>query len=154
MSSNVPGGRLARVDPEAESTDPDLPPFIAVPPGAPAYYGFPVLQGSEIDGFTFGVITDPNDEAGATWGDAYVIAPNGSRAGIVWQAGAGDPTVICPPSEGRWGVYGFAFQEPIRSDQDLIAALHSVLPNLKEYYAVASRECPESTRPFPPESEA
>jgi hypothetical protein len=143
-------GQVARVDPEAESEDDELPAFIAAPKGAPAYYGFPILEGSEKDGFRFGAITDPRGDTPKNWGDAYVVAPNGSRAGIVWQAGAGEPSVVNPPSEGRWGVYGFHFSAPIQSDQDLIQCLHAVLPDLKAFYEAAAVSHPESTRPSPP----
>jgi hypothetical protein len=143
-------GQRPRIDPDAESADEELPAFIAPPKGAPAYYGFALLDSSEKDGFTFGAITDPRGEKPKNWGDAFVVAPNGSRAGIVWQAGTGDPSIVSPPSEGRWGVYGFHFSAPIQSDKDLIQCLHSVLPDLKAFYEAAAVSNPESTRPFPP----
>jgi len=146
----IPDGQIARVDPEAESADDDLPAFIAPPKGAPAYYGFPILGESEKDGFRFGAITDPRGDTPKKWGDAYVIAPNGSRAGIVWRAGKGETSVVSPPSEGRWGVYGFHFLAPIQSDQELIQCLHSVLPELKAFYEAAAASHPESTRAYPP----
>jgi len=132
-------GVRARVDPAAPSESPDLPVFIARPKDAPVYFGFPILEGSEQDGFVFGVITDPK---GASWGDAYVIAPDGWRAGIVWQI-TGDPDpLVCAPSATRWGVYAFRFDTPMDSDQDLIRNLHAVLPQLKVYYAAARTNFP------------
>ena len=110
--SSVAPGYAAVVDPEAESASSDLPEFIAVPADAPAYYGFPLLQGSELEGWAFGVITSPVGDEPRVWGDAYVVAPDGSRAGIVWRA-AGDPEpgIVCPASEGCWGVYGLSFRQ-------------------------------------------
>lgn len=145
MRKSFSEGQQIRVDEAAESALPDMPAFLAPPQNAPAYHGFPILKGSLIDGFTFGSITEPNGSEPASWGDAFVVAPDGSRAGIVWQA-EGDPSpIVCDPSPGRWGVYAFRFQEPVRSEQDLIHNLHSVLPQLKAFYAAALASHPEST---------
>jgi hypothetical protein len=150
MTDEPPKGQRARIDEAARSADPSLPAFIARPPNAPVYYGFPILENSELEGFVFGTVTEPS---GAEWGDAYVIAPNGSRAGIVWQLGEGEPTVVVEPCEGRWGVYGFCFRRPIRSDLELVAHLHAVLPRLEEYFREAGIACPESTRAISSTSE-
>lgn len=129
----------AVVDPAAESTSPDLPAFIAAPAGAPAYHGFPLLSASELEGWTFGVITSPVGNEPRVWGDAYVVAPDGARAGIVWQAsGDPEPSIIFPPSERRWGVYRLTFRHPVRTEQDLIRNLHEWLPQLKAYRKAAS----------------
>jgi hypothetical protein len=146
MNGPTHKGQPLRLDEEASSADPALPAFIARPPNSPAYYGFPLLKDSEIDGFVFGTITEPNGIEPAEWGDAYVVAPNGSRAGIVWQVGNGDPSVEIEPSEGRWGVYRFYFDVPITSETELVTRLHSILPDLKAYYAAAEASHPESTR--------
>jgi len=138
-------GQSVRVDPSAESADPSLPPFISTPEGAPVYHGFPLLANSEKEGFSFGVITEPNGTTPATWGDAFVVAPDGSRAGVVWQAEGEPMLVLCKPSPGRWGVYAFRFQHPVLNERDLIQNLHEVLPQLKALYAAALVEYPEST---------
>jgi hypothetical protein len=44
-------GQVAREDPGAVSAISGLPAFIARPKSAPAYYGFPLLPDSEMDGF-------------------------------------------------------------------------------------------------------
>jgi hypothetical protein len=128
-------GQVAREDPSAVSARPGLPAFLAPPAGAPAYYGFPLLPQSEKEGFVFGVITSPRP--GATWGDAYVQAPDGSRAGIVWVTESPVTEVVLPPEPTRWGVYQFHFEPPVDSDADLIQRLHAILPRLKELYAAA-----------------
>jgi len=138
-------GQSVRVDRLAESADPNLPAFIATPKGMPVYYGFPVLAHSEKEGFSFGVITEPNGETPASWGDAFVVAPDGSRAGIVWQAEGEPAPIVCPPTPGRWGVYAFRFSRPVRNERDLIENLHEVLPQIKAFYAAALAEHPEST---------
>jgi hypothetical protein len=137
MNENIPPreGRPLRLDPHAESTLPDLPAFIGRPAGAVPYHGFPLLPHSEIDGFAFGVISEPGGDSPASWGDAFVVAPDGSRAGIVWGSGGPDVQVVVPPDATRWGVYYFRFDQPVRSDADLIRNLHSALPRLKEFYA-------------------
>lgn len=154
MKQPLHEGQRVRVDENAESASPELPAFLAPPMNAPAYHGFPLLEGSELEGFKFGAITEPNGMEPASWGDAFVVAPDGSRAGIVWQADGSPMPVVCAPSLGRWGVYAFRFKEPVRSEQDLIRNLHAVLPQLKAYYAVALTDHPESTNggSLPPEA--
>lgn len=116
MSATPNEGQRARLDPTAESADPELPAFLATPKESPAYHGFTLLAGSEKDGFAFGVITEPRGAEPAQWGDAFVIAPDGSRAGIVWTAqGDPSPNVMIEPEPGRWGVYGFRFDHPVCS---------------------------------------
>lgn len=75
-------GRPVALDPTARSADPSLPPFLAPPPGAPVYYGFPVLDGVEAEGWRLGLITS---SINTLTGDAYVIAPDGQLAGLVWR---------------------------------------------------------------------
>src|SRR4029077_14218638 len=82
-------GRPLAIDHKAASISPTEPAFIARPEGTPVYHGFVVLDDVTVGGFTLGKITDwaaaPSDT-----GDAFVIAPDGSRAGIVWE--------VCDPA--------------------------------------------------------
>ena len=80
-------GHPLALDPEAISTDPELPAFLRPTKGAPAYYGFPLLSGIECDGFELGMITDFIRESDAVEGSLYIVAPDGSRAGVVWCTG-------------------------------------------------------------------
>lgn len=73
--------------------DPSAPPskkgqpFFIRNEGEQVYTGFPLIPETETDGFIYGAITDflePDSEEGCTSGDAYVQAPDGSRAGIDW----------------------------------------------------------------------
>jgi hypothetical protein len=136
-TKQLPEGHWAREDAAAVSASPHLPAFIARPPGSPAYYGFPLLADSEKDGFIFGIISDVRGDPPPSWGDAYVVAPDGSRAGIEWRMTGADVKVALPPEPGRWGVYVFRFVHPVRSEEDLIKNLHAVLPHLKQFYAAA-----------------
>jgi hypothetical protein len=114
-----PRGRPLAVDKNAASADPSAPAFVARPEGAPVYHGFPLLEDVEVDGFRLGVITDflavPD-----TAGDAFVVAPDGSRAGIVWEAECNEPyfTEVLPPDPGRWGVWGVGLSVPLGSKED------------------------------------
>jgi hypothetical protein len=131
------GGQVLREDQSAVSSRAGMPAFLAPPADAPAYYGFPLLPNSEKDGFAFGAITTPRAGASAVWGDAYVVAPDGSRAGIVWVTEGPVTEVVFPPEPTRWGVYQFRFEQAVESDADLVRNLHAILPRLKELYAAA-----------------
>lgn len=130
-------GKLIRLDPTAESALPDLVAFLSRPADAPVYHGFPLVEESRIDGWVFGAISDYQDSKGCDWGDAFVVAPDGTRAGIVWQVDHFEPQVVCPPDDGRWGVYGFAYPTPIRTTGDFVRMCHSFLPELKRRHAAA-----------------
>jgi hypothetical protein len=77
-------GRPLKLDPLAESASQTEPAFIARPAGAPVYHGFEVLVDVVVGGFTFGKITDFERET-CDEGDAFVVAPDNSRAGLVWE---------------------------------------------------------------------
>jgi hypothetical protein len=86
-----------------DSANPELPAFLARPQGAPVCHGFPVIDGAVASGFRLGMITDFLSEP-AREGDAYVIAPDGSRAGLVWESGYGPYfEEVRAPDQGRRG---------------------------------------------------
>src|ERR1700736_1999109 len=106
LMDNMPKGRPLAIDATARSASPTEPAFIARPDGAPVYYGFVVLDDVDADGFTLGKITDWEAEPCET-GDAFVIAPDGSRAGLVWEVCDSPYFQEVMPIEGdRWGVWG------------------------------------------------
>lgn len=124
-------GLPLRLDPEALSTNPEYPPFAARPTGAPVYNGFPVLDDVEVDGFTLGMISDWEAEP-SDYGDAFVVAPDGSRAGLMWE--------ICPERRvreavglepDRWGIWDVTFPRPMRTRADARQNLALVLPDLR-----------------------
>src|SRR5438445_2771938 len=85
MSRDVePKGKPVAIDRSAISASPTEPAFVAPPKGAPVYHGFVVLDDVSVEGFTFGAITDFEAEP-CDVGDAFVVAPDGSRAGLVWK---------------------------------------------------------------------
>lgn len=131
-------GKPLRLETAAESAPPDLPAFLSPPKGAPVYHGFPVVEETRIEGWVFGTISDYQDSRGCEWGDAFVIAPDGTRAGIVWEVDDFEPQVVCPPDKDRWGVYGFAYPTPIRTTDDFVKMCHSFLPELRRRQAAVT----------------
>jgi hypothetical protein len=125
-------GKRVLTDRSAASASPDLPAFIARPEGTPVYHGFPLIEETLTDGWCFGAISAfEDDPEGCEWGDGFVVAPDGSRAGIVWGVGSFATYEICAPTPDRWGVYGVAFARPVRSIDDLVECFRAVLPDLK-----------------------
>lgn len=129
-------GREILVDPKATSADPKVLAFIARPEGAPVYYGFPILDDVEVDGFKLGMICG----FGGDWsngdgmdGDAFVVAPDNSRCGLVWDVGSNnDPfEEVCVPDPNRWGVWGVRFEWPMTSRENARKNLNAVLPELR-----------------------
>jgi hypothetical protein len=95
------------LDPTATTADADLPAFMTPPASANVYHGFPLLEQTRREGWCLGAITDPfepDTPEGCTIGDLFVEAPDGSRAGLVWNV---DPqpryAVVRPPEGRRWG---------------------------------------------------
>lgn len=126
--------RPLAVDHNAQSVSPTEPAFIARPKGAPVYHGFVILEDVVVDGFTLGKITDWEAEPCDT-GDAFVISPDGSRAGIVWEV-CYPPHFqeVMPIEADRWGVWGVGFALPMDSE-NARKNLDSILPELKLRWA-------------------
>jgi hypothetical protein len=125
--------RPIRIDPNAASAREGEPAFAARPTGAPAYHGFPVLSDIEVDGFVLGEITGFE---GQEDGDAFVVAPDGSRAGLVWALGdrASVEGRAFPGAAvtGRWGVYHVTFPRPFDSPEAYRQNLADIVPRLRE----------------------
>jgi hypothetical protein len=132
MTGYKADGEPLAVDCDAVSADPSAPAFVARPPGAPVYYGFTILEDVVIDGFTLGIITAFEDEP-AEWGDAFVIAPDNSRAGLVWERGdQQEVSEICAPEPSRWGVWGVWFPYPMDGHDNARRNLAFCLPEMKK----------------------
>jgi hypothetical protein len=124
-------GRPVAVDPTAASASSHVPAFIAPPAGAPVYHGFQVLEDVVVDGFIFGKITDFEAEPCAE-GDAFVIAPDNSRAGLVWEVGEQvSISEVLPIERTRWGVWAVSFPHPMNSRANARRNLELILPELK-----------------------
>jgi len=124
-------GLPLRLDPAADSESDERPGFLAPPPSAPPYHGFPVFEDVTVDGFTLGLITDSFANQ-CMWGDAFVIAPDGRRAGLVWSVDGKAFFETYRPSEGqRFGVFGVGVQHRPCSPEEGRAFLCEVLPRVK-----------------------
>lgn len=133
--SESPQGHPLAVDAEAATAQFGLPGFLARPEGAPVYHGFPVLDGVAVEGFRLGTIIDFEAEDDPTGGDAFVIAPDDSRAGLVWErASAAFVEEILPPGPDRWGVWHVGFPYRMQTRADAQRNLEAVLPLLKEHW--------------------
>jgi hypothetical protein len=131
-NSDGPQGIPLRLDTGAESADPSLPAFLARPANAPVYHGFPILEESRTaDGWCFGTITDFDERGGSEFGDAFVVAPDNTRAGIIWQVGPPNLEVCKPPDENRWGVFNVWVARAVRQTSDLVGQLQVWLPELR-----------------------
>ena len=127
-----PTGRPLALDPAAESVARNQPAFIAPPAGAPAYFGFQVMEDVVVEGFTLGKISDFEAEP-STEGDAFVIAPDGSRAGLVWEVS--ETTYfeqVCPLEPRRWGVWAVSFPFAMDGRDNARRNLEFILPQLSE----------------------
>lgn len=124
-------GRPLAVYHSAESESKGVPAFIAPPAGAPVYYGFQILHGVSVDGFTLGKITDFEAEP-CEYGDAFVVAPDNSRAGLVWEVSVNHHFLeICPMEPTRWGVWDVTFRQPMTSLANAQKNLEAIIPELK-----------------------
>jgi hypothetical protein len=125
-------GQPLAIDPEAASTSPNAPAFIAPPEGSPAYHGFPLLQDVTVEGFTLGKISDFEAKP-CSEGDAFVVAPDDSRAGLVWEVSQQSHFYeVLPFEAGRWGVWDVAFPHPMNTRENARKNLEFILPALKQ----------------------
>jgi hypothetical protein len=128
-------GKPILQDPDAESSEPGKPAFLARPEGAPVYHGFPIIEETRTDGWCFGAITGFEEAAdGCDYGDGFVVAPDGSRAGLMWGVGDSPVREVSGPEEGRWGVYEVSFPKVIRTVEDLVECFRAVLPELQRIH--------------------
>jgi hypothetical protein len=124
-------GLPIKQDPEALSAS-DLPAFLDRPSGAPVYHGFCIWEDVQVAGFTFGVITDFEETETAS-GDAFVIAPDNSRAGLVWSI-SDTPYFdeVLAPDQARWGVWAVGFEGPMKTKEDAHRNLARIVPRLRQ----------------------
>ncbi|HEV2297004.1 MAG TPA: hypothetical protein VGR72_00620 [Candidatus Acidoferrales bacterium] len=126
-------GQPLAIDQSAKSARPGMPAFLSKPEGAPVYHGFPILEDVEVDGFKFGMITDFLLRADAVEGDSFVVAPDGSRGGMVWKVALEERFIeLLPIEKDRWGVWEVTFPYPMRTRRDAKRNLKVIVPRLKE----------------------
>ena len=128
---NRPRGRRIALDPLAKSASRTEPAIIAKPEGAPMYHGFQILSDVVVEGFMFGKISDFDTEP-CTEGDAFVVAPDNSRAGLVWEVcGNSYFQEVCPADSNRWGVWPASFPHPMTNHENVRRNFEHILPQLK-----------------------
>ncbi|MCU1286913.1 MAG: 3-deoxy-8-phosphooctulonate synthase [Acidobacteriales bacterium] len=144
MSKNI--GRPLAYDSNAASASDGVPGFIARPEGTPVYHGFRILEDVQVEGFRFGMIT--NFEAQETnEGDAFVVAPDDSRAGLVWDIGSNlNFEEVLPFEASRWGVWAVSLPHPMRTRDDAKKNLESIVPALKEKWQEWLKKFPGERR--------
>jgi len=103
------------------------------------YHGYVIVPDTCVDGWCLGVMSNHEDPHGVDSGDAFVVAPDGSRADLLWQVGTEPVEQILPADDQRWGVFAVSFPFPVRNGADLARAFHSVLPMLKDAFAGVRR---------------
>ncbi|MBZ5637162.1 MAG: 3-deoxy-8-phosphooctulonate synthase [Acidobacteriia bacterium] len=86
------------------------------------------------DNWRYGAITAFQGLNPRVAGDGFVVAPDNSRAGLVWSVGSFPTEVISEPTPERWGVYSIAFPRAVSTIEDLVACFRHVLPELKSIY--------------------
>lgn len=120
------------LDLRAETADSSRPAFMAPPEGAPPFHGFAVLDDVCVEGFCWGGITDFERDPGRESGDAFIVAPDGSRAGLEWRVD--DETWLLemsPPNERRWGVYLAGIERPLVDRSSARRVLADLVPLLR-----------------------
>lgn len=106
------------------------------------YGQFPLIPETNIDGWCYGAITEFEDPKGCTDGDGFVQAPDGSRAGLVWdyKKNSKVKTRIIDTSNHGWGLYHIYFPKPVRTLKDLCECFADVLPALQARYKRYNRK--------------
>jgi hypothetical protein len=117
-----------------------------------AYDPYPLVEGVELDGWRIGLITgsllepegDPIEPD--FWGDAYVVAPDNQRAGVVWTRG--ESTSVSDlggvdPEANRFGVFEFVTLTPPTSRATAASFLAEILPPIREAWAGRSSGPPD-----------
>ena len=89
---------------------------------------------TETNGWIFGCITEFLEEGGCNNGDGYVQAPDGSRAGLIWDVGNSKLGVVNKPDESRWGIFQVYFPKVVYTTSDLVEGFRKVLPEIIHEY--------------------
>ena len=80
-----------------------------------------------VDGFEFGMFVSYGD-----CGDAWVKAPDGGVAGLIWETGSPSYFKVSIPAEpsGRWGTFAVQLPLPLTTDVEAAAYVRALLPEL------------------------
>ena len=86
-----------------------------------------IYPSATVDGFELGMFVSYDD-----CGDAWVKAPDGSVATLIWETG--EPAyfkVSIESDENRWGTYAVQQPMPLTNDAEAAAYLAVLLPDLR-----------------------
>lgn len=86
------------------------------------------------------MVSDFGDEE-AHYGDGYVLAPDGSRCGLLWECcGEQAINLVLEPEPDRWGVYFVSLPHSLHGPGDARQFLEAARPQLEPLWkAWASR---------------
>jgi hypothetical protein len=95
------------------------------------YYGFRLLEGVVLDGFALGLISDSMVEP-TTHGDAFVVAPDGSRAGLIWEIAEQKYfETTSGPDARRFGVFSVGTPHGPTTTDEATMFLAEILPAVR-----------------------
>ncbi len=83
---------------------------------------------AEADGFTLRMYVSYDD-----CGDAWVRAPDGGIAGLIWETGHPPyfKEAIPADPDGRWGTFAVQLPLPLTTDAEAAEYLRALLPELR-----------------------
>lgn len=89
-----------------------------------------------VDGFELGMFVSYDD-----CGDAWVRAPDGRIAGLIWETGE-QPyfRVVLEPDADRWGTYAVQLPMPLTNDVEAARYLAALLPELRPRWEATAGE--------------
>lgn len=95
----------------------------------------------EVDGFKIGMFVSYD-----TCGDAWVQAPDGGVATLIWETGEPDyfKVTIPPDRHGRWGTYAVQLALPLTTDTEAATYLGALLPELRPRWEAWRADRPDA----------
>mgnify|MGYP000011633455 CR=1 FL=1 len=100
-------------------------------------YGRARLPQASVDGFDIGMFVSYTE-----CGDAWVRAPDGGTASLIWETG--EPRYfresIPPDPAGRWGTYAVQQPLPMTTDTEAAEYLRALLPDLRPRWEAWRRQ--------------
>lgn len=100
---------------------------IAISRLRPAEAELSIYPEATVDDFTMGMFVSYDD-----CGDAWVQAPDGGVATLIWESGSPSYFLesIPPDPAGRWGTYAVQLELPLTNNEEAAAYLRALLPEL------------------------
>jgi hypothetical protein len=91
----------------------------------------PLYPGAQARDFELGIFVSYGE-----CGDAWVRAPDGGIAGLIWETGTPEyfRLAIQPDPAGRWGTFAVRLDLPMTTDSEPEAYPLAVLPKLTPYW--------------------